>query len=143
MTPPNLQNLFGNRFRVSHDPAARTYAEKQDPWMMTLPCENGVIYPQGTNRLAVECKTSTAGKLLTLQGITVHQKGDREWTLLFDVAMFDAVAAIVKPKKRRLLSQEQKAGNAERLRGFAFKNGTQPTAQKSSKFASGWSRVTK
>jgi hypothetical protein len=133
LTPPNLQSLFGNRFRTEHDPAAKTPSEKADPWMMTLPCQNGDIYPHGADRLAVECKTKTAHKLMAMSGITVHQQGDTEWTLLFDVAMFDAVAAIVKPRRRRRLSEEQKAANVERLKDHRFNNGTQPRRRKSTK----------
>ena len=89
--------------------------------MQTLLCQNGVIYPQGANRLAVECKGATATRLMALPGIAVHQQGDTEWTLIFDLAIFDAVAAIVRPKRRRLLSEEQKAANVERLKGYFFK----------------------
>jgi hypothetical protein len=70
-----------------------------------------------------------AGRLAA--GITVHQHGDIKRTLLFDLAMFDAVAAIVKPRRRRKLSKEQKAANVERLKNCRFKNGTQPRRRKS------------
>jgi hypothetical protein len=56
---------------------------------------------------------------------------------LFDLAIFDAVAAILKPKKRRLLAEDQKVANVERLKAFRFKNGTQPNARKTPKDASG------
>ena len=74
----------------------------------------------------MECKGVTAKKLLTFPGITVHQQGNTDWTLLFDLALADQVFAIVKPRKRRKLSEEQKAANAERLKDHRFKNGTQP-----------------
>jgi hypothetical protein len=54
-TPPNLKKLFGDRFRIGHDTAAATVTEKADPWMMTLPCENGVIYPHGPSGLPADC----------------------------------------------------------------------------------------
>jgi hypothetical protein len=133
VTPPNFQSVFGARYQIGHDPAAKTASEKADPWMMTLPCENGVIYPHGANRLAVECKTKTANKLMAIPTITVHQHGDTEWTLLFDLEMADLVFGIVKPRKRRRLSEEQKAANAERLKHHWFQNGTQPRRRKSSK----------
>lgn len=140
-TPPNLRDLFGDRFRIGYDPAAATRVARMDPWMQTMPCQNGVIYPYGVNRLAVECKTATARRLTGLPNIIVHQQGDTDWTLLFDLAMFEAVAKIVKPRKRRRLSKEQKAANVEKLKVFQFKNGTQHTAQKRPKDASGPSKV--
>jgi hypothetical protein len=103
----NLRERFGDRFRIGHDPAAVTWGEKADPWMMTIPCVNGTIYPHGGSRLAAKCYGPTAKKLLTVAGVTVHQQGDREWTLLFDVSSFNEVAEIMKPRKRRHLSPER------------------------------------
>jgi hypothetical protein len=116
-TPPNLRALFGDRYRIGYDPAAETAAERNDPWMMTLPCQNGVIYPHGANRLAVECKTQPAHKLMAIPAITVQQQGDAQWTLIFDLEMADLVFGIVKPRKRRKLSEVQKAANAELSQG--------------------------
>jgi hypothetical protein len=109
MTPTciNLRELFGERFRIGHDEAAATYAEKNDPWMMTILCDNGVIYPHGGSRLAAECYGPTARKLKAIAGVTVHQQGDREWCMLFDVSIFEQVAEVMKPRKRRHLSPER------------------------------------
>jgi hypothetical protein len=115
MTPPNLRDLFGDRYRIGHDPAAETYAEKDDPSMQTLLCQNGIIYTHGANRLAVECKTATAKRLAALPGVTRHQQGDTEWTLLFNLAAFDAVAAIVKPRKRRKWSDDKRQAMRKHL----------------------------
>lgn len=115
MNPPNLRELFGDRYRIGHDPAAVTWGERADPWMMTIPCQNGLIYPHGLNLLAVECLGQTARKLVAIPGLTVHQRGDTEWTLLFDVGLFDLVAAVVKPRKRRKWSEEQRQAMAGHL----------------------------
>ncbi len=52
----NLRERFGDRYRIGHDPAAVTYAERQDRWMQTIPCTGGgvIIYPHGGDLLAVE-----------------------------------------------------------------------------------------
>jgi hypothetical protein len=42
-TPPNLRDLFGDRFVISNDPAARSRKEKADPWMMTITGKIGTI----------------------------------------------------------------------------------------------------
>ena len=45
-----------------------------------------------------------------IPGVKVHQRGDSderddfEWTLLFSLQLFDEVAKIVRPRKRRKLS---------------------------------------
>jgi hypothetical protein len=48
----DLRKTFGSLYKIGHDPAALTRAEKNDPAMMTLPCRLGTIYPQGDPALA-------------------------------------------------------------------------------------------
>src|SRR5262249_11392925 len=44
-----------------------------------------------------------------IRGVTCAQNGGNEKTLVFDVALFDQVAAVVQPRRRRRLTEEQKA----------------------------------
>src|SRR5262249_15207695 len=100
----NLLERFGDRYRVTWDPA---YDPKgvhvKDPWMMQLPCAGrGVtVYPHGGTTLAVEVnhRRGICEKLAAL-GLTLHQDDDHEKTFLFDVARFDEVAAVIKPRVR-------------------------------------------
>jgi len=101
--------------------------------MQTLPCQNGLIYPYGQDRLAIECKAPTAKKLLALPGLHLNQDGETERTLVFDVTTFDAVAEIVKPRRRRILTEQQKVAHAERIRAYRFQKCTRPKAEKPSK----------
>lgn len=107
----NLAELFGDRYRIGHDEVAQTWGERADPWMMTILCRRGVIYPQGGDLLAVEVdyRPGIAKQLAALGGVRCVQDGDHEKTFVFPVALFDAVAAIVKPRKRRKLSPERRA----------------------------------
>jgi hypothetical protein len=122
----NLAQLFGDRYKVAYDPAYDPFNvphDKRDPWMMQLPCERGTIYPHGGDLLAVEVdnRTPTARKVAALPGVCVSQGDDgkpaddpyKDWggdmTFLFPLALFDRVAALVKPRKRRRLSEEDKA----------------------------------
>src|SRR5271165_4413840 len=117
MIPPNLKELFGDRYRIGHDPIAQTRTERNDPWMMALQGKRGIIYPHDENRLAVECRGSHARKILSaVPGATVHQRGETEWTILFDVADFDIVATIIRPKKRPAYTQEQRLAMSERMK---------------------------
>jgi hypothetical protein len=34
----NLAARFGQDYKITHDPAARTRRHKRDPWLMQLPC---------------------------------------------------------------------------------------------------------
>jgi hypothetical protein len=114
-----LLERFGDRFRVTWDPAYDPMrVREKDAWMMQLPCAGrGVtIYPHGGNTLAVEVDYRPGVcRQLDALGLQLHQDGDGEKTYLFDVSRFDEVAAIVKPRKRKRLSPEQRAECAERL----------------------------
>jgi hypothetical protein len=108
-TPPNLRDLFGDKYQISHDPAALTRREKSDPWMMTIPGKFGIIYPWGTSKLAVEVNGHRyiSTHLRRLPGVKVHQDGAAERTIIFPVDLFPQVAALVKSNKipRRTPSQ--------------------------------------
>src|SRR5215467_6259659 len=93
----NLREQFGSLFRIGHDDAAES---RGDAWMMTIPCQRGVIYPHGGNLLAVDVdgRPMTAKHLAALPGVMLHQDGDSEKTYTFDLSLFDAVAEIVLPR---------------------------------------------
>src|SRR5262245_39488040 len=112
MTPPDLRALYGARFQITFDEAAEGRNGRNDPWLMQLPCQGrGVaIYPHGEGLLAVQCdgRPSIAKRLAEL-GLRLVQDGDAEKTFVFPVERFEEVAAIVKPRRRRVLSEQHKA----------------------------------
>lgn len=116
----NLRERFGKLYRISHDEAAES---RNDPWTYTLSCERGTIYPHGGDLLAVEVdgRPITAKKVAALPGVVLHQDGDHEKTFLFHVDLFEQVAELVKPRKRRHLTDEQRAAAAVRLAEHQFK----------------------
>jgi hypothetical protein len=105
---PDLAGLYGDKYQLSRDPAAGP--GDTDPWVVTLPCRYGVIYPHGPDTLAVEVDghPKVAARLRRM-GLKAQQDGDGEWTFLFDVADFDRVAEVVRPRRRRVLSPEGRA----------------------------------
>ena len=115
----NLAARFGQDFKIGHDPAARTRSQKRDPWLMHLPCRGtGVcIYPHGGDKLAVQLdgRPGLTKKVAALPGLVLWQDGDGEKTFVFEVGLFDAVAGVVRPHRRRRLSAEQRAELAARL----------------------------
>jgi hypothetical protein len=118
----NLQQLFGKTYRITFDPSCDTRhvpRAKRDPWMMQIPCKGrGVtIYPFDAFTLAIECDYRVkATRELAALGLRLHQDGDKEKTFLFAVEQFEAVAAIAKPKKRRVLTEAQRESLA--VHGF-------------------------
>ena len=118
----NLKRQFGELYRVEceesyfADRGAR--ARLEDPWLMILLCQNGHICPWGDSMLAA-CTNfdgTVARQLRKLPYTTVVQDGDDGVNVTFDVEHFDEIAEIMKPRRRRRLSEAQKKECVERLR---------------------------
>jgi hypothetical protein len=121
----NLMTRFGGRYKITYDLAYSSRhvpKDKLDPAMMQIPCKFGTIYWHGRNTLAVEVDyhPGIAHAVAALQGVTLHQDGDHEKTFLFPVELFNQIAEIVHPRRRR-------RGNpaaAARLTRYKFKKRT-------------------
>jgi hypothetical protein len=139
----NLKERFGHQYKIGHDPAATTWGEKADPWMMTIPCRLGTIYLHGGDLLAVEIDghPKAARQVAAIPAVSCWQDGDDEKTFLFPADRFDEVAAIVQPRRRRQLSAEHQArlvgaGKAalERFRANCGGDKTGPKVHRKSAF---------
>ena len=65
-------------------------------------CQKGTIYPHGGTRLqACTDRMHTRKRLKALPCVKVHQDGDFETTVIFDVQDFVRVAEVMRPRKRR------------------------------------------
>jgi hypothetical protein len=120
----NLKEAFGDRFKVAYEEAyLAEYGEgarRDDPWLQIILCQNGHICPWGGSSLAA-CTTTNgrvAAKLRRLPFVEIAQDGNDGINAVFDVAHFDRIAEIMKPRRRRRLSEAQKAANVERLRKY-------------------------
>jgi hypothetical protein len=122
----NLMSRFGTQYKIDwdecYDPANRP-KENLDPWHMTIPCERGTITPYGDSKLSVmvDYRPITAKRLSELGVCKLYQDGDHEKTFLFDVADFDTVAEIVKPRRKRQVSEQER----QRLATMSAKHGFQ------------------
>jgi hypothetical protein len=82
--------------------------------------------PFGGDLLAVEIdgRPLLAKRLAAIAGVRLHQDGDREKTFVFPVGLFEQVAEVVLPRRRRRLSPEQRVASEERLARYRFTGGT-------------------
>src|SRR5262245_3919365 len=126
---PDLRALFGDRYRITWDEAARferpypldrkpsdwiegvpidpegpdevVRYSHADPWLAQIPGRYGTIYPHGMGKLAVEVNghKNVAAALRKVPGLTMTQGGDDEFTFAFPVELFDQVAALVHPHR--------------------------------------------
>ncbi len=121
----NLKNRFGGRYRVVYEESFRAdrgvRTRLEDPWLMIVPCRYGHIFPHDGSLLAasVDGHPNVAGVLRRLRCCRFHQDGDfGELTVLFNLVDFDKVAAIMRPRCRRQVSESEH----ERLRLIGLKN---------------------
>src|SRR5262249_31645267 len=101
------------KYRIRWDEADES--GHTDPWMMTIPCRLGIIYPHGGDVLAVEVDGHPviAKRLAAIDGVKLWQDGEDEETFLFHVDLFNLVAAVVLPKRKSQLTDEQRQKRAD------------------------------
>ena len=119
----NLKQRYGDRHKVEYEEsyyAVRSKQTVEDPWQMILLCQHGHICPWGGSKLAActDRAGRIANRLMALPFIELAQDGDDGANVVFDAAHFDAVAEIMKPRRRRRMSDAQKAAAAARLRQY-------------------------
>jgi len=119
--PPaiNLKERFGDVYRVdygeSYGAERGDRGRLEEPWLMILSCDHGHICPWGGDLLAActNKRGSVAKRLRDLDCTTVVQDGVDGVNTAFHVDHFDAVAAIMKPKRRRRVTPKLRAHLAE------------------------------
>ncbi len=125
----NLKERYGRRYRVvpeeSYQGEYGDGARTPDPWLLTIPCRFGHVFPHGSDLLAasVDGHPKLANRLRKLKCCEVHQDGNfGELTVLFDVADFAKVARIMRPRRRRQISETER----QRLRAMGLTKGQEP-----------------
>jgi hypothetical protein len=118
---PNLRDLFGTRYRTVLEPPAVRWS---DPWYHRIPCAHGHIYPHGPGTLAWSSarRGQLMARVLQVPGARLEQDAEDGANISFPVVGFPAVAAIVRPRRRRRLSDERRRQAIEQLRAFREKS---------------------
>lgn len=120
----NLKERFGDRCKVEFDESY--FAERPEfraaeaPWLVIIPCQNGFVCPWGNDNLAActNHRGRIVKKLKALPDTTVAQDGHDGANVIFPVDQLEEIARIMKPRKRRRLSDTQRRQAAERLREY-------------------------
>lgn len=97
----NLRSRYGDRYVIKFEESRQ--GRERDRWLMVIPCKLGHVFPFGGTKLAasVDGHPKLARKIAALPGCRVHQDGSDGMTIVFDAEHFDAVAKIMRPKRRR------------------------------------------
>jgi hypothetical protein len=131
----NLGARFGRRYRIGWEANGAMKAQWQReewPWLMELRCHRGKVYPWGGELLQAWTDRRRTGAQLRALPCVLHAKGDDETVIRFYVDHIEAVLAVLKPYRRRQLSEAQKKQQADRLAAFRF---GQPAAVRDTKTA--------
>jgi len=125
-TCTDLRARFGERYRITWDEAydpEHVPMDKRDPWYMQIPCRFGIIYPQGGDLLAAEVDRHPrlTKPLLAIAGVHLSQDGDTEKTFTFPVQVFDEIAVILQPRKKRQITEEERERLAKMSAIHGFK----------------------
>lgn len=113
--PPNLNELYGDRFRVVCEESLTAErgenARNRDPWLMIMPCKAGHILPWGREMLgaSTNCRGPISKALAMLPCVQIVQDGHDGLNAIFPVEDFDTVAGVMKPRRRRRLNPEHRA----------------------------------
>ena len=124
---PDLKALAARKYRVKREESYHIEHGKRgrsvDPWLWIIPCRHGHMFPFGSGLLgaSTDRRGGIARRLAALPGCRVHQDGDDGLTIMFPEAMFEAVAAILKPRCRRRWSDAQRVKAAAEGRLFGIK----------------------
>ena len=90
---------FEESWKAEKDPAARA----EGSWYVELLCKRGLIYPAGgSDLLAYVPRHELLRQLLEIGPVVkIHQEGDREAVVRFDVSLLEQVAVVLRPKRLR------------------------------------------
>jgi len=125
VNPIDLKSIAAGRFRIALDEAALAEpGGKKDPWYQVIPCRNGQIYPYSDKLLAVHVNGYAARRRLAdIAGLSQHNwSDDGEAIFIFPLDLFEKVAEIVKPRRKRKLSESHRKALLESSRDNRFKH---------------------
>jgi hypothetical protein len=108
-TPIDLRAEFGHRWKIGLDEAAR--GRWSDPWLYTIECQHGEIFPWGDEKLAASTAGpgAVANRLVRLADVEVVHDGSDGATVVFYRRSIRAVASLMKPRRARKASPAQLA----------------------------------
>lgn len=109
------------KYRVFREDGWNKHPKADLPLLLELRGKYGSVYPYSANELIAYSRSGVQwAKLKRLDFASIHQNGDREGTIRFDwnESNLEQVAKILRLKKRRIMTPEQKAIASERLKNM-------------------------
>ncbi len=130
-----IERVAGKRYRIGwdeaarHEPGGKTHFEKRDMYQL-IPCQYGDIYKFASGILAWYCPSRQKGTWARKRlgpWFTVQIECEDEWIFNFPAEKFPEVAKCANPRRRRLVSEEERQrlldmGKAHHFTGAENKN---------------------
>lgn len=127
----DIRDRFGRRFKIEYEESYRAerpeFRTAEALWLTVIPCRHGHICPWGGDNLAACTKTAgpVARRLKALPFVDVAQDGSDGVNVVFHVEHLEEVAAIMQPRRRRVLSEPARVRLAEAGARTRFGRGIQ------------------
>ncbi|MBX3027662.1 hypothetical protein KF840_22415 [bacterium] len=109
MTCIDLSARYSRRYRIVFEPQAADWPVADRPWLARIACRHGYVGAQGGERLFAWTDRPRIGVHLRALPFVERALGDAEVRVVFHVDHLDAVLAILRPYRRRRLSEEHRA----------------------------------
>src|SRR5262249_1255264 len=119
----DLAAVAGDRFRFVLDSSYEVSDRTRDDrlWCARIECAYGHIYPHGPNALgAWPGRRMMVSKLISIPGVRIRQRGDAEVTVVFPPDLLDTVCDVLKARRRRRTSDQQREVIKARLAPYQF-----------------------
>jgi hypothetical protein len=129
----DLKTQYGDRYRITLDESASILGQSQEDrlWLYQIPGKFGHVYVHGNATLGAYVRTrhdptDRLGRLLALPGARLHQRGDAEAAVIFAPECLDEVAQILRLRRRRQLTPEQRESARQRMKALINRALTTP-----------------
>jgi len=113
----NLHATYGKQYRVALDPAADSFA---DPALHVIPTRTGEVYPHSATHAGVEVGRRFRSVHARLAAYPVHVRADELTTYLVPWSDLPALLPVLRPYKRRQVSEEQRQSLIQRTAAHRF-----------------------
>ncbi len=104
----DLAERFGRRYRIRYEEQATEWPPADRPWLARIACRYGHVGVQGGERLYAFTDRPVIGRRLRGLPFVERAQGDAEVRVVFHVDHLAAVLAILKPYRRRQVSEAQR-----------------------------------
>jgi hypothetical protein len=99
----NLLEMFGHKYQVDRS------GKKSDPWLQIIPAKYGEFYPHSLDLIGFASNSRKIGlRVAKIPGVVILQEAEDGLNVGVDAALFPAVAKIVKPRRRRKVTDKER-----------------------------------